>query len=183
MQVPIVKKQRPLEYVSVTLIRDEILNVLETAFASISSGKGKFFRQLQQNGRVQPEFHVTLIHRAAAAAHPTLWQKYSERHEQAGDAGDAGNKLGVCQVLLERIVWDNRIMTIVARLVGEDWECANEVAHVTVGTSGPEVKPKESNDLLKRWLLEGSGDESGIGEVAIEGRHVVDGVVRGILSR
>jgi tRNA ligase len=74
-------------------------------------------------------------------------------------------------------------MTIVARLVGEDWECANEVAHVTVGTSGPEVKPKESNDLLKRWLLEGSGDESGIGEVAIEGRHVVDGIVRGILSR
>jgi tRNA ligase len=180
MQVPIVKKQRPLEYISVTLIKDDILNILETAFASISSNKGKFFRQLQQNGRVQPEFHVTLIHRAAAAAHPALWQKYSKDHEQAGDAE---NKLGVCQVLLERIVWDNRIMTIVARLVGEDWECANEVAHVTVGTSGPEVKQKESNDLLKRWLLEGSGDGSGIGEVAIEGRHVVDGVVRGILSR
>jgi len=85
--------------------------------------------------------------------------------------------------LLERVVWDNRIMAIVARLVDGDWECANEVAHVTVGTNGPEVKPKESNDLLKRWLVEGSGDESRIGEVAIEGRHIVDGVVRGNLSR
>lgn len=74
-------------------------------------------------------------------------------------------------------------MTIVARLVDDGWECTNEVAHVTVGTRGDEVKPKESNTLLKTWLQHGSGDETGIGEVAIEGRHVVDGVVHGVLSR
>jgi tRNA ligase len=45
------------------------------------------------------------------------------------------------------------------------------------------VKPKESNDLLRRWIEVGSGDDSGIGEVAIEGRVVVDGTVKGILSR
>jgi len=74
-------------------------------------------------------------------------------------------------------------MAIVARLVDEGWECTNEVAHVTVGTRGPEVKPKESNDLLHRWISQGSGDESGIGELVIEGRQVVDGVVKGVLSR
>lgn len=169
-----------MEYISVTLVRNEILDILDTAFASVSSNKAKFFRHMQGTGRIQPEFHVTLMHRAMAAARPELWQKYSEYHEQAGSAQ---NKLGDCKVLLERVVWDNRIMAIVARLVDGDWECANEVAHVTVGTNGPEVKPKESNDLLKRWLVEGSGDESRIGEVAIEGRHIVDGVVRGNLSR
>lgn len=74
-------------------------------------------------------------------------------------------------------------MAIVARLVDEGWECVNDVAHVTVGTRGNEVKPKESNDLLKKWLQDGSGDETGIGEVAIEGRHIVNGTVHGVLSR
>jgi tRNA ligase len=76
-------------------------------------------------------------------------------------------------------------MAIVARLVDEDenWECVNQVAHVTIGTRGVDVKPKESNDLLKRWIEVGSGDDSGIGEVAIQGRLIVEGTVKGTLSR
>lgn len=74
-------------------------------------------------------------------------------------------------------------MAIVARLVDKGWECTNHVAHVTVGTRGPEVKPKESNDLLQRWLSQGSGGDSGIGELAIEGRLVLNGVVKAVLSR
>jgi len=178
-QPPIVKK-RPLEYISVTLPKNEILEALDTAFDSVSSQKARFFKQLQQTRRVQPEFHVTLIHRASSKTHPDLWAKYSDIHALAGHAE---NKLGDCKVLLERIVWDDRIMAIVARLVDEEWECTNEVAHVTVGTRGPEVKPKESNDLLKRWLSQGSGDESGIGEVVIDGRQVINGTVKGVLSR
>lgn len=169
-----------MEYFSVTLSRNQILDILEDAFGSVSSNKAKFFRHLQEKKGVQAEFHVTLVHRASAASRPELWQKYIEYHEKAGGAQE---KLDDCKVLLERVVWDNRIMAIVVRLVDGDWECVNEVAHITVGMNGAGVKPKESNDLLKRWLVEGSGDQSGIGEVAIEGRHVVDGIVKGILSR
>ena len=82
-----------------------------------------------------------------------------------------------------QIVWDNRIMAIVARLVDDGWESVNQVAHITVGTRADEVKPKESNDLLTRWIEVGSAGETGIGEVAIGGRHVIDGTVKGILSR
>jgi len=74
-------------------------------------------------------------------------------------------------------------MAIVARLVDEGWESVNQVAHITIGTRADDVKPKESNDLLRRWIEVGSGDESGIGEVAIEGRQVIEGTVKGILSR
>lgn len=74
-------------------------------------------------------------------------------------------------------------MAIVCRLVDEGWECVNKVSHITVGTSGPDVKPKESNDLLGRWIQLGSGDESGIGEIAVEGRQVLHGTVKGVLSR
>ena len=165
---------------AVTIPRNDVLDALETAFASVSSNKAKFFRQLQQLRRVQPEFHVTLIHRASSASHPELWHRYSEIH---AEAGSAENKLGDCQVLLERIVWDDRIMAIVCRLIDEGWECVNKVSHITVGTQGPDIKPKESNDLLGRWIEQGSGEESGIAEIAIEGRHVLRGTVKGILSR
>lgn len=74
-------------------------------------------------------------------------------------------------------------MAIVARIIDENFQCTNEVAHITIGTRGNDVKPVESNNLLKRWLAEGSGDESRIGEIAIEGRKIVDGVVKGVLSR
>ncbi|TAQ88518.1 hypothetical protein B7494_g3156 [Chlorociboria aeruginascens] len=177
---PQIVKKRPLEYVSVTLPKKEIIDILDTVFASIPSNKAKFFRELQLDGRIQPAFHVTLIHRASSKQHPELWQKYSEIHAAGGHAE---NKLGDCKVLLERIVWDDRIMAIVARLVDEGWECVNEVVHITVGTRGNDVKPKESNDLLKRWLQDGSGDATRINEVAIEGRHIIDGTVKGVLSR
>jgi tRNA ligase len=89
-----------LEYISVTLPKSQILDVLETAFASVSNNKARFFRQLQGTRRVQPDFHVTLIHRASAKQHPELWQKYSEIH---AEAGSAENKIGSCKVLLERV--------------------------------------------------------------------------------
>ncbi|KAF4618054.1 hypothetical protein G7Y89_g14993 [Cudoniella acicularis] len=174
------RKPRPLEYISVTLPKKDILDAVEGAFASVSSSKARFFRQLQETRRVQPEFHVTLIHRASSKSHPELWTRYNDM--RAGmDGWD--NKMGDCKVQLEKIVWNDRIMAIAARLVEENWECANEVAHVTIGTRGDDVKPKESNDLLKKWIQEGSGDATGIGEITIEGGVVIDGAVKAILSR
>jgi len=102
-QVPIVKKQKPLEYISVNLPKSQILDVLETAFSSVSSNKARFFRQLQQTRRVQPEFHVTLIHRASSKTHPELWQRYTDLHAAGGDPWDPSAKLGDCKVLLEKV--------------------------------------------------------------------------------
>jgi tRNA ligase len=62
---------------------------------------------------------------------------------------------------------------------------ANEVSHVTVGTASQDIKPKESNDLLRLWLEEGSQGEEGNGifELEVKGVKVVEGVVKGILQR
>lgn len=182
-QSTIAKKPKPLEFVAIKLSGPEILDVLETAFRGVSSNKARFFRQLQETRRVQPEFHVTLIHRASSKIHPEIWQKYTDLHAQQSEPWSPGAKMGTCHVLLEKIVWDQRIMAIVARILDEGWECVNAVAHVTVGTRSNDVKPKESNDLLKRWLEAGSGDGTGIGEVSIDGRIVLEGAVKGTLSR
>lgn len=99
-QAPTIVKKRPLEYISLTLPKNDILNILERAFGSVSPRKAQYWNQLQQGRRVQPAFHVTLIHRASSSSHPELWAKYSAIHE---DAGHAENNLGSCRVILERV--------------------------------------------------------------------------------
>jgi tRNA ligase len=74
-------------------------------------------------------------------------------------------------------------MAIVVRVIDEDWQSVNAIPHITVGTRGDEVKPKESNDLLKRWLEVGSGEDSGIGELGIEGPIILKGEVKGVLAK
>lgn len=196
------KKKKPLEYMSVDVPTNDVLAALEKTFSpSLPPTQTRFFKQLQGTRRVQPKFHVTLMHRAAAKEHPELWQRYTFLQDTEGAIHPDG-KLGDLDVQLERVVFDDRIMAIVVRLVptsaedantdaqgGPDqaprakWECVNRVAHITVGTRDDSVKPKESNDLLARWLEQGSGEATGIGELLIEGKPMLRGTVRGVLSR
>ncbi len=76
-------------------------------------------------------------------------------------------------------------MSMVVALLDEEgkWKCVNKLPHITVGTSDSNVKPKESNDLLARWLEVGSGGDTGIGERLIDGKTTLKGNVRGVLSR
>lgn len=64
-----------------------------------------------------------------------------------------------------------------------EYPCANAIPHVTVGTVHSEVKPKESNDLLRRWVEVGSGGETGIWEAEVRGVRVVEGVVGVVMMR
>ena len=75
---------------------------------------------------------------------------------------------------------DSEMGTTTEELV---FESVNPVAHVTVGTANQQIKPMESNALLQRWLNEGSGGETGIGELSVKGNVVLDGSVRGVLGR
>ncbi|KAF2189426.1 tRNA ligase-like protein [Zopfia rhizophila CBS 207.26] len=200
------KKPQRMEYFGVRLNTQRINAILDAAFRDLDPAQAKFYRQLQQNRRVQPEFHVTLIHRASAQANQQLWDKLVKLHDGVTQETEGKGsrswepELGKCNVQLERILWDDRIMCFVVRLDGATtvqmeiegggtateelvFTSVNPVAHVTVGTAHLSIKPKESNDLLQRWLTEGSGGERGIGEVSVKGNVVLEGSVRGVLSR
>ncbi|KAI1415467.1 tRNA ligase [Hypoxylon sp. FL1857] len=175
-------KKKPLEYMSISVPSKDINVALESAFKGTDAPTQRFYKQLQQTRRVQPLFHVTLMHRASSKEHPELWQRYTaleaENKSQDGKLDEVG-------VQLERVVYDDRIMAIVVRILDEEqkWTCVNKVPHITVGTRDDSVKPRESNDLLARWLEVGSGGDTGIGERIIEGKTVVKGSVRAVLSR
>lgn len=185
-------KERKVEYFAVQLPATRVSAVLDTVFRDATPEQAQMFNALRASGRVQPEFHVTLIHRASSGQHPETWTHLNDVYarasaptpERAYAVPDA--KLGIANVRLERLVWDKRIMAFVVRLAGsagETWPCANRTAHVTVGTSSPAVKPKESNDLLERWLAEGSGGANGIMELPVKGNVELEGVVKSVLSR
>ncbi|KAK0620006.1 fungal tRNA ligase phosphodiesterase domain-containing protein [Immersiella caudata] len=191
-------KKKPLEYMSVEVATKDVMAALEKTFAPASNEATRFWKQLQGSRRVQPRFHVTLMHRATAKEHPGLWDRYKLLSDSLG-ATSADGRLGEMEVLLERVVYDERVMAIVVRLVpsAEDaninensagpiqpkWECVNRVAHITVGTRDDSVKPKESNNLLARWLEVGSSPETKINDLVIEGKPLLKGTVKGVLSR
>jgi tRNA ligase len=200
-----VKKPAKTEYFAVTVPADRIMAILTTLFANMPPARAFLFRQMQQMNRIQKEFHVTLMHRVHAGSHAAKWAEYEAAHKAAtekvadsaaGEASEGNNSttiaadpgvMGKCGVQLERVVWDRRIMAFVVRLVpveGEgnrEWESVNRVAHITVGTAGPEVKPKESNDLLAKWL-DGEAVE-GLDDEKVTGHVVLEGVVKAVMQR
>lgn len=183
-------QKKKLEYMSVDVPAVTVRTLLNKTFAALPAEQARLYKQLQDSRRVQPKFHVTLMHRAAAKEQPELWERYTKLHAEATAAAqqpEADVQLGECEVVLERVVCDDRLMAIVVRLNDASpenrWQCANNVAHITVGTRDESVKPKESNELLARWLLEGPTAENRIVDVGLEGRPVVKGTVRPVLSR
>lgn len=174
-----------LEYFCIQLPSEQVTSALERAFDSVPPEIFKFFRQLQKTRRIQPSFHVTLMHRASITQNPNLWSSLSSQYLSAlnSSPSDADPVLGKCRVQLERVVWDERVMCIVARLLDEGWHSQNAVAHITIGTAGQHIKPKESNTLLDKWHEGGSGGSTGIQEVEIEGDVVLSGTVKGVTRR
>lgn len=176
---PKAAKKRGLEYIAIKVDSHVINSALEEVFSAMPKQQAAFYHQLKGNKRVQPKFHVTLMHRSAAKQQPEVWDKYKSLH---ANAGGEEQKLGKANLQLERVVWNDRIISIVVRILDEDWDCVNAVPHITVGTRTSDVKPKESNDLLAMWLQERSSAESGIGEASL-GNVVVEGTVQGVLMK
>ncbi|KAI0587647.1 tRNA ligase [Pyrenophora tritici-repentis] len=188
------KKMPKMEYFSVRLDTNKINSILDSLFNEQDDNTANMYNQLKQSRRVQNEFHVTLIHRTASSRKAEYWDKLHKLYDTVQKSASDGAwepELAKCEVQLERLVWDGRIMCFVVRLNGAStfqieseagttteqvsFATVNDVAHVTVGTAAPNIKPMESNALLQRWLSEGSGDQSGIGELSVKGNVVLEG--------
>ena len=194
-------KEARIEYFCIAVPTQPILDSL-TIFKTQPVAVSRFFHQLQHSRRLHPSFHVTLIHRADSESSAEVWQRYKTLLQNAPSTSPTGpnapppppppppgindRPLGSCRVQLERIVWDHRVMCIVVRLLDaqeKGFPCSNQVSHITVGTANPQIKPKESNDLLAAWLSKGSGQASGIDELQFDARVVLSGTVKAVNSR
>ena len=187
-------KEKKLEYFAVQVPTTRVSGVLEAVFHDASPPDvAKMYNILKVQRRIQPEFHVTLIHRANANDNAEYWAKLSDLYSKASTPTEeraysmSDPKLGLCKVQLERLVWNDRVMAFVVRLIPaegspEQWRTVNETAHITVGTASSQIKPVESNNLLSKWLQEGAS-ENGIMELSVKGNVELEGTVRGVLQR
>ncbi|CAI7572191.1 unnamed protein product [Penicillium pancosmium] len=190
---------RKIEFFNIAIPTSEVTSTLHSLFTSSTPEVARLYHQLVNSRRVQPAFHVTLIHRASKDEQSAIWNRYTKQYidtltaHPVADAMQNPPKLGLARVRLERLVWDTRIMAFVVRILPfeaqaegseqSDFPCANAIPHVTVGTVAPSVKPKESNDLLKRWLEVGSGGDTGIFEAEVPGVKVVEGTINVTMRR
>ncbi|KAI4150871.1 MAG: hypothetical protein LQ340_003847 [Diploschistes diacapsis] len=176
-------KQAKVEYFCLRIPTQQILSTLDTTFSTQDASTANFFHQLQTTRRVQAAFHVTLIHRASIAQNQDLWDELADKYEKAKQDKTVSDPVfDKCRVELERIVWDRRVMCVAVRLLDEGWRTANALAHVTVGTASPNIKPKESNDLLQKWAAEGATPENGIRELRVKGQIEVLGDAKAVTA-
>jgi tRNA ligase len=190
-------KTKSVEYFCIQLPVERVNSILTAVFGSEDATTSRFYHQLREGQRVQKDFHVTLMHRASSSQNKDYWNKLNDQWKNAVgnkdvQAGtDGGVTMGEVRVHLERVIWDDRVMAILARLPdAEDqskgaFKSINEHAHITIGTANDDIKPKESNDLLARWLqgMEGEIIKDVIKDVRIKGQVVLNGKVAGVLSR
>ncbi|KAG8533245.1 uncharacterized protein KY384_002028 [Bacidia gigantensis] len=174
-----------LEFFCISVDASRIRTALSQAFSDVSPDIAKMYRHLDTSRRVQAQFHVTLMHRASINAKPELWQNLSSLHANAvTEAAESSQPtfdpvLGKCRIRLEQIIWNDRVMTIIVRLLNEGWDTSNEVPHMTIGTANQSIKPKESNDLIRDWL----GEHGGVHETEVKGFVEIEGHVRAVMQR
>ncbi|KAK6531393.1 hypothetical protein TWF281_008199 [Arthrobotrys megalospora] len=177
-------KQPLVEYYAVRL-RAPVINVaLDQAFTSKPAEVRQFYLQLKNSRRIQPGFHITMAHRINFKKQADLWEHYEKLRQETPH----GKDMDELEVKLERVVWDNRIMAIVASLVDDKGhECGNQFMHITIGTADSTVKPKESNDLLRFWNDNRDNlEEAGIKEVLLgkNGEGIITpGLLNAVMGR
>ena len=181
-----------LEYFQITVSSTVITSTLSALFQNSSPDEAKMYKALKQSRRIQQEFHVTLIHTQSRHTNTKTWNDYASAYHMAmmNPSGKESDRLspnlGPARLRLERLVWDDRVMALVIRILptnnGTTWPCANEIPHITIGTAKADIKPVESNELLARWMA--GGNEGGkIMEKEVPGMKVLDGTVRAVLRR
>lgn len=190
----VVKK---VEYFSIPVSTTAINSSLASLFNNANPKDAQMYNQLKQSRRLQTEFHVTLIHRASSSAEAGIWTKYVDQYVQTLTTTKKENKqkepsLGPARIRLERLVWDGRVMAFVVRILPSEgqqgtsgdasWPCANPTPHITVGTASSDIKAKESNDLLRRWL-EGDEGQGQIWEKEVPEMKILEGTVRAIMQK
>lgn len=178
-----------VEYFGITLSATNINSILSSLFQNASAEEVRFYKQLKGTNRIQKEFHVTLIHRANATTNSDLWKSYTDLYSSTtaqDNVGDRTPSLGPARLRLERVIWDDRLMGILVRILpatnGSIWGCSNEYPHITIGTAGDGIKPVETNTLVQRWI-EADGKDVDIHSKEIPGVKELDGAVKPVLQR
>lgn len=171
---PVLKKgldMRTVEYFSLRVPQKSVIDVLESKLETVPAEEKAFYEELKSKKRVHSTLHVTLFHREHLK--DSQGKQIPERQsllDMYGNMLSSPNQPIKCVIKLRKAVWDGKCMAIVVELVPVDTTtlpCVPEVPHITIGTKSSDIKPKESNDMLKVWKT--GSDKEKIHEIDLGG--------------
>jgi tRNA ligase len=93
-------KKKPLEYMSISVPANDVNGTLQAAFAGADAEASKLYKLLQGTRRIQPQFHITLMHRANSKEHPEKWAECVKLEEESAANG---GRIAECDIELERV--------------------------------------------------------------------------------
>lgn len=156
------KKGKPPRYYGFVPEVDllELLNPIFSAPGNAEAADGKqFFTDLEKNGRITKQPHVTIVHSNALDTEwaPPLWDRCSELHLSSNPP--------TFRFILGSVIWDDRVMTVTVDEVAptsDDDEVGRSFVdqlpqevrkklHITVGTASGDVPPIEARALVADW--------------------------------
>ncbi|EMR08259.1 hypothetical protein PNEG_03426 [Pneumocystis murina B123] len=152
------------------ILKDDLAPYIEQIMKDQKKEVSAFWEHLKRSKRVQSTFHVTLIHISDKSKYPEIWQYYLSQMDSSGVVCSA-------QVEFTYLVWDSRIMALVAVILdmeNKKIQSANPILHATIGTENKTIHPKEANDMLALWNFQTS--HSNIHTLSLSPKHF-DGTV------
>ncbi|TID13158.1 hypothetical protein CANINC_005014 [Pichia inconspicua] len=149
------------------------LSVDNRCLDTIKSKNIDFFHRLEQLGRVQEGFHITLVHNAMRRGNEEkkkLWETYKQVFKDeiakfvSFDVELPPNQKCMfsdqywADVKLTRIVWNTQAMCIETEITGffhngepMDLSCGNMYPHITIGTIDKSIAPVVAGQILQNY--------------------------------
>lgn len=144
--------------------------------------------ELTNSGRVQDEFHITLSHVSAARQDQRqrdIWEDLNKKFNSESiltkyDGRDIMLLDFYCDIKFNKlIIAQDTLICVDASIIESfnadhdvvDLKCSNAYPHITIGTMKPEIKPFQSNIILKK-LFDSHGYELKDGVYDIEDSYV-----------
>lgn len=154
-----------------------------------------FYERIKKANRVQNDFHITLVHsmmRKANNITREYWDLYNttfksdiNKYTDIKIAIPENSKCPLsaeytADIELEKLVWDSKVMCVEVKILGfylnanqVNLPCANDYAHITIGTIDKTFPPSLSGAMLKHLYGNNESEKKKIQVVELTNKVVM----------
>lgn len=179
------KTKKSIVYYGVRIDMQKFKSIIDSKL-----GYNPAWAELNNVGRVQDEFHVTLSHASAAKKDQEqidIWESLNKQFDSEFilskyEGKDVMTLDFYCDIKLNKLIIAKDTLICVDSSIVKSFDanhevaelkCSNAYPHITIGTMKPEIKPFQSNIILTQ-LFDKHGYDLQNGSYEIEGSTIVD---------
>lgn len=179
------KTKKNIVYYGVRIDMQKFKSIIDSKL-----GSNPAWAELNNIGRVQDEFHVTLSHASAAKKDQEqidIWENLNKQFDSEFILGKYEGKDVMtldfyCDIKLNKLIIAKDTLICVDSSIVKSFDanhevaelkCSNAYPHITIGTMKREIKPFQSNIILTQ-LFDKHGYDLQNGSYEIEGSTIVD---------